>query len=99
MAASPKDTARRIIEHLLDDVSFVSLLDALQRAAELHDSAKQNEDVRAFASKIKREISGEAASQEAVTYHLEHRGWVTVLVPDRPAPPITVEMVNDLIDR
>lgn len=33
---------------------------------------------------------------EDVTYHLEREGWATVLVPDRPVPPITTEMVNEL---
>lgn len=42
--------------------------------------------------------SGGSSDVEDVTYHLEREGWATVLVPDRPVPPISVEMVNDLIE-
>jgi len=38
------------------------------------------------------------AADIPVNYHLEREGWATVLVPDRPVPPITTEMVNDLIE-
>jgi AbrB family looped-hinge helix DNA binding protein len=34
-----------------------------------------------------------------VPYHLERHGRLLVAVPNKPAPPVTVEMVNDLIEQ
>jgi hypothetical protein len=35
---------------------------------------------------------------ETVTYHLEREGHITVLVPDRPVPPLNADVVNQLIE-
>ena len=43
-------------------------------------------------------VGADDSDIEEVTYHLEREGWATVLVPDRPVPPLTVDLVNELID-
>jgi hypothetical protein len=38
------------------------------------------------------------ADQEVVSYHLEREGHFTVLVPDRPVPPLDPDIVNQILD-
>lgn len=61
----------------------------------------------ASADDILRELSGlhgspdspsEDEQAKSAGYHLEKRGRFTVLVPNGPVPPLTVEMVNELIE-
>ena len=50
------------------------------------------------ASLVPSEVEADDSDLEEVTYHLEREGWATVLVPDRPVPPLTVDLVNECID-
>lgn len=50
------------------------------------------------ASLVLGEVESDGDSDlEDATYYLEREGWETVLVPDRPVPPITADLVNELI--
>lgn len=40
----------------------------------------------------------EHSDVEDVTYHLEQRGRFTVLVPDRPVPPLPATFVEDVVE-
>jgi hypothetical protein len=93
MAMTDKEAALRTIEHLPDDASWDEIVQALRK---LSDSAGRN---GVSATSAPSAAPGAEDEPEApVTYHLERRGYVSVLVPDRPVPPITVEMVNDIIE-
>jgi hypothetical protein len=95
MAMTDKEAAVRTIEQLPDDVSWDDILEALlalSRAAGRNGSSAASETHQVMVEE------GQDGPGATVSYHLERRGWATVLVPDRPVPPITAAMVNELID-
>ena len=95
MAMTDKEAAVQKIDALPDDASLDDILDALTTLA------SSNGRSGAVTMSVSPGASAEGGQDEAdtpVSYHLERRGWMTVLVPDRPVPPITAEMVNELIE-
>jgi len=95
MTMTDKEVAVQTIRQLPDDASLDAILEALL-TLERSDgrngaSATPGSPDRAF-------DEGQDRADAPVSYHLEREGWATVLVPDRPVPPITADMVNELID-
>ena len=95
MAMTDKEAAARKIGELPDDASLDDILEAL---VTLSGSVGRNEASATPVSHGAFSDEGQDEADAPVSYHLEREGWATVLVPDRPVPPITVEMVNDLIE-
>ena len=95
MALSSKDRLIRIIESLPDDAPFDEIIRDIVGRDDLGGRVK---DIDTSVQQVPARIESAEASEGPVTYHLEKRGWISVLVPDRPVPPITLEMVNDLIE-
>jgi hypothetical protein len=95
MAISGKDAARQVIDALPDDASLDDVLEALMT---LTGSDDRNGGSATPVSPGASVDEGQGEADTPVSYHLEREGWVTVLVPDRPVPPITAEMVNGLIE-
>jgi hypothetical protein len=95
MAMSNKEAAIRTIEQLPDDASWDDVILSLTQE---RDSGVGNGTTRVTAPSGG---LGEVTPDEPETpveYHLERRGWATVLVPNRPAPPLPVTFVQDVID-
>lgn len=96
---------RQKIEAGLRDIAagnVVSHEDVVREINEWLRSA--GEDLKAPRHAESTPVPGGAGDQEHsdvedVVYRLEREGWATVLVPDRPVPPITAEMVNALIEQ
>jgi hypothetical protein len=95
MAMSDKEAAARTIRELPDDASWDDILEALLA---LSRSAGHNGSSAASVPPDATVEEGQDGPGASVSYHLERRGWATVLVPDRPVPPITADIVNDLIE-
>jgi hypothetical protein len=77
------------IEELPADVSSEELLRTVSAALTVTVCVERQEDLAA----------SDVAESGRVTYHLEREGHLTVLVPDRPVPPLTVDIVNDVLDQ
>jgi hypothetical protein len=96
MAMTDKEAAVQTIRNLPDDAPMDVILEVMKTLA--------NSDERhgASATSVSPDHTFDERQDGAdgpVSYHLEHRGWATVLVPDGPAPPITTEMINALIEK
>jgi hypothetical protein len=89
MALSAKEAAMQAIEQLPADVSSEELLRTVSGALTGTVSVERQEDLAA----------SDVAELGPVTYHLEREGHLSVLVPDRPVPPLTVDIVNDVLDQ
>ena len=95
MTMTDKEAAFRKIDELPDDACLDDILEALMTLA---GSDERN---GAFATSGLPGASpdeGQNGVDIPASYHLGREGWATVLVPDRPVPPITAEMVNELIE-
>ena len=94
MALSHKEQALRIIEQMPEDISPDDLIGAL--------TLRLTSDPESFDSEVSTAsgpwVDEEEADGQTVTYHLEREGHVTVLVPDRPVPPLKADVVNRLIE-
>ena len=95
MAMTDKEAAVRKIGELPDDASLDDILEALMM---LSGSDVSNGATAGLVVPGASFEEGQNGSEVPVSYHLEREGWATVLVPDRPVPLITVEMVNELIE-
>lgn len=95
---------RQKIEEGLRDAEAGNLIDHETVMREIDEWLRSSGADRAAAPDSKTSLMpgvGDAdddSDPEDVTYHLEREGWATVLVPDRPALPLTVDLVNELID-
>jgi hypothetical protein len=96
MALSSKDRLIKIIEALPDDAPFDDMIHDLVKRHGMGDFPGIDFDA---ARRTDADLEPEVTSTKPVTFHPERRGRFTVLVPDRPVPPITVEMVNVVIDQ
>jgi hypothetical protein len=72
--------------------------DILEALTTLAGPAGRNGDAEVPMSQGTPFAAGRDDADAPVSYHLEREGWATVLAPDRPVPPITVDMVNALIE-
>jgi hypothetical protein len=93
MPLSHKEQALRIIEQLPEDVTRDDVIEAL--------STRLVPGAESQASGATLESTGEdpdTSAVDVVTYHLEREGHMTVLVPDRPVPPLRADIVNQLIE-
>jgi hypothetical protein len=95
MAISGKEAARAVIDALPDDASLDEILEAFVTL--LGSDARSGGSGRPDAPNASPEETRDAP-ETPVHYHLEREGWATVLAPDRPVPPITMDLVNELID-
>ena len=94
MALSHKEQALRIIEQMPDDISPDDLIgDLILRLA----SDPEISD-RAASTASGDRVDDEESDDQVVTYHLEREGHITVLVPDRPLPPLRADVVSRLIE-
>lgn len=98
MAISEKDAAKQIIDDLPEDATLDDIIRALEGQSMLQDRIGQGGVSAVPGDSSGADSDARGDSQTAVTYHLERRGRLTVLVPDRPVPPISAEMVNELIE-
>ena len=94
MTLSYREQALRIIEQMPEDISPDDLIEALTRRLA---SDPNSIDHRVATARGGQAVADEAHVQ-AVTYHLEREGRITVLVPDRPIPPLEADVVNRLIE-
>jgi len=94
MSISDKEAALKLIEGLPDDATPAEISEAV--AAWQHESRRGA--ARPGSNGTPRPSAAASDADEPVTFHLERQGRFTVLVPDQPVPPLTVEMVNDLIE-
>ncbi len=94
MAVSHKEQALRIIEQMPDDISPNDLIGAL--------TLRLTSGLASFDPEVStargRQVDDEEVDDQTVTYHLEREGHITVLVPDRPVPPLEADVVNRLIE-
>jgi len=95
MEMSDKEAAVRTIRELPDDASWDDILEALLA---LSGSTGRNGSSEASLPPDAGVNDGQDEANAPVTYHLEREGWATVLVPDRPVPPLTADLVNELIE-
>jgi predicted transcriptional regulator len=100
MAISDKQAARQILEALPDDATLDDIMYAIYVRKKIERGLRDIEEGNTVSHEdVMRDISQTLGveEQENATYHLEREGHVAVLVADRPLPPITTEMVNELI--
>jgi predicted transcriptional regulator len=96
MAISDKEAARQIIDALPDEASFEDIRYAIYVRESIERGLRDIEAGNTVShEEVKREM---AAWRESVSRRLVRKGHITVLEPARPVPPLTAELVNDLID-
>jgi hypothetical protein len=101
MALSAKEAAIKAIEDLPDDTTLDDIMYAICVRKKIERGSRDIDEGNTVShEEVMREV-GEWLNDQTVAnanFHIEREGHVSVLVPDRPLPPITTEMVNALID-
>ena len=97
MAISGKEAARRIIDELPEDVTLEDIIHALG------PRTTQTSHAQCSRATALDDIAGKPSSSaneglQPVGRRLVRKGHITVIEATEPVPPLTAEIVNDLID-
>jgi hypothetical protein len=97
MALSNKEAAMRTIEQLPDDAS----LDDIKEALTASDDVRANHQIITGVAASENDAEGVAlvGDSQPVRRRLVKKGFVTVLEPTRPLPPVSVDLVNYIIEQ